>query len=287
MSRSASKSAQQTRETQAMTDYVDKSGTTELLPSQSVRPRTPSDTARPHLQSALDTIATLFVIAVSGVLLSRLIIDKPIPSGAIRTVAATKQNEPKLPDAPVPLKGAALRGNKSAPVALIVYSDYQCPYCGRFARESLPTILKKYVEPGQILLAFRNLPLTAIHPFAHKAAEAAECAGAQGKYWSMHDLLFEDQKHLSEPDLQRRADALELDRRRFDECLAGEAITQVKDDEAVAQALGITGTPTFFIGTLKAGDAVAVSRRLAGALPIQDFEKALDRVLDDSRASPR
>ncbi len=112
----------------------------------------------------------------------------------------------------------AIRGNHDAKVALIEFSDFQCPYCGVYARGTSGEIQKEFVDTGKIIYGFRNFPLTQIHPFARKAGQAALCAGAQQQLWPMHDQLFRDQKTLAVEDLRRYADELGLDRSRFTQC---------------------------------------------------------------------
>jgi len=182
-----------------------------------------------------------------------------------------------LPPEPVSLEGAAIRGSRAAKVAIIEHSDFQCPYCGRFAREILPELEKGYVATGKVLLAFREFPLT-IHPFAEKAAEAAECAGRQGKFWEMHDRLFVKQQ-LDPPSLEAHAKALHLSPGVFDTCLAGEAADKVRQDTEAGKALLVTGTPTFFVGTIQPDGRVKVLQRVSGALPLAQFGAALDRII--------
>jgi protein-disulfide isomerase len=94
-----------------------------------------------------------------------------------------------LPSEYIAMEGAHTKGSASAPAVLLVFSDFQCPFCGRFARETLSAIEREYVARGELLMAFRHLPLP-IHPQAIAAAQSAECAGSQGKFWEMHDELF-------------------------------------------------------------------------------------------------
>jgi hypothetical protein len=101
-----------------------------------------------------------------------------------------------VPTAPQSLEGAALKGDPKAPVVIIEYSDYQCPFCAKSERETLPELDQKYIGTGQVQLAFRHHPLSRLHPFATQAAEAAVCAGRLGKFWEMHAALFADPKQL-------------------------------------------------------------------------------------------
>lgn len=133
------------------------------------------------------------------------------------------------------LDGAATKGDRKAKVALIEYSDFQCPFCGRFARETLPQLDEKYVRPGKVLVAFRHLPLP-IHALAQRAAEAAECAGQQNKFWLMHDFLFRDSGQLAESKLTSSAAGLGLNDGQFKACLEGRTAAKARADAAFARA---------------------------------------------------
>jgi protein-disulfide isomerase len=186
-----------------------------------------------------------------------------------------------VPTTPQSIDGAAVRGSRAARVAVIEYSDFQCPYCRTFARNTLPELERKYVETGRVLLAFKHLPL-GIHPFAQKAAESAECAARQGKFWEMHDRLFEEQQ-LDNLALLRHANAIGLDAAGFADCLNGEAKSKVQADGAAAAAANLSGTPAFLIGTVTPEGSVKVRRVLSGAQPIEEFSRTLDQVLRETR----
>jgi len=194
----------------------------------------------------------------------------PVRNDAGRTGSAP------LPENPVSLAAMEIRGDPNASIVLIVYSDFQCPFCGKFARETLPALESKYVDTGKVRLAFRHRPLTQIHPFAMKASEAAECARRQGKFWSMHDQLFSHQNDLDTAGLLTRARDVGLDERTFQHCLGGEATGRVLQDSEDAAKLGVFGTPAFMVGITEGTGLVKVTHRLAGALPIQRFEEVLD-----------
>ena len=114
--------------------------------------------------------------------------------------------------------GAPSLGNGDAKVTLIEFSDYQCPFCGRHFSQTLPRLMTEYVKTGKVKYVLRDFPLEPIHPLAFKAAEAARCAGDQGKYWEMHGRLFSNQQALGPKDLPRHAEAVGLDVTRFQEC---------------------------------------------------------------------
>ncbi|MET0983205.1 MAG: DsbA family protein [Telluria sp.] len=160
-----------------------------------------------------------------------------------------------------------VRGNREAEVVLIEYADFQCPYCAR-AHEALASLQQQHGE--RVTLVYRHLPLTDLHPFAQPAAEAAEAAGAQGKFWEMHDALFENQGMLDEDALPAIADGLQLDGERFrGELEGGQHRGRVEGDVQEARAAGASGTPTFFInGERYRGDSdhASLGKAIEGAL---------------------
>lgn len=138
-----------------------------------------------------------------------------------------------------------VQGPAKAPVTLLEYGDYECPYCG----EAYPVVKAVQERLGdQVRFVFRNFPLAEAHPHAEHAAEAAEAAGAQGKFWQIHDLLYENQDALDDDDLVRYARALHLDVPRFvKEMKESVYIERVREDFSSGVRSGVNGTPTFFI----------------------------------------
>jgi protein-disulfide isomerase len=147
------------------------------------------------------------------------------------------------PRAPISMKDVAVRGTGSPKVTLLEFADYQCPVC----QQVQPTVAKLEEEfQGKVAFAFKDLPLP-MHPYAEKAAEASHCAAAQGKYWEYHDLMFAD-KQLDVAGLKKDARELKLDTAAFDACLdTGKMADTVNAQASEAQALGLPGTPTFFV----------------------------------------
>lgn len=137
------------------------------------------------------------------------------------------------------------RGPANAPVTIIEFADFQCPYCGRYAPQ-LTAILAKY--PTQVRLIYRHMPLGELHPNAQKAAEAAVCAQNQGKFWEMHDAMFAEQSALSVNALKAKAQRLGIDGAAFDDCLdSGRAADAVRLDAQTARDLGLSSTPVSFV----------------------------------------
>jgi len=158
-------------------------------------------------------------------------------------------------------------GSASAPVTLIEFSDYQCPYCQRVE----PTLKRlRAVYGDKLRIVWKDFPLTQIHPQAVKASEAAHCAGDQGKYWELHDVLFAKQQQLQPDDLKRHALELGLDTAKFNQCLDSSKYGErVSEGVAEGGALGVNSTPTIFIN----------GRRLSGAQPYEVFEAIIDEEL--------
>jgi protein-disulfide isomerase len=140
-------------------------------------------------------------------------------------------------------------GPATAPVTLVEYGDYECPFCGA-AHKSVEQVLQ--VMGNDLRFAFRHFPLSQIHPHAYQAAEAAEAAGAQGRFWELHDLMFENQDRLGLRDLIGYAGALGLDLERFVTDLRGHAHAgRLREDFLSGVRSGVNGTPTFFVNGLR------------------------------------
>ncbi len=174
------------------------------------------------------------------------------------------------------------RGESTARLTLVQFLDYECPYCGRFSRETMPQIDKEYVQTGKVRYVVMNLPLEGMHKSAFKAAEAAACAGEQGKFWEMHDRLFANQQIIDQ--WKSHAEAIGLDVGKFQECLdGGRQAAQVRSDMAEAQKARVTGTPAFFIAfTDTKGTTIKTVTRLVGAQPYAAFKAAIEKQLVDT-----
>jgi protein-disulfide isomerase len=180
------------------------------------------------------------------------------------------------------IANATTKGHPAAKLVIVEFSDFQCPACGHYARDTFGGLLREFVETGKVLYVFRNFPLETIHPFAFKAAEAAECAREQGKYWEMHDRLFANQRALAQPDLVAHARALGLDETRFLACLAGGMTHKVRQDIAEGSRLGVRSTPTFLVGQTEADGSIKIRGRITGAQPLSGFQAALERFMATS-----
>lgn len=167
----------------------------------------------------------------------------------------------------VPLGISPVLGNESAPVTVVIFSDFECPYCGDFARYSFPDVKKNLIDTGKVRLSFRHFPLPT-HTHAYVAAQAAACAQDQNMFWEYHDVLYAHQDALEIGKLQTYAADLGLDTELFNDCLASELrAPTVIADRQLGLDRGVAGTPTFFFN----------GRKVAGALTAAEFAAEVER----------
>jgi Na+/H+ antiporter NhaA len=211
-------------------------------------------------QARVGVLSASLIAALLGWALFRLADVRAAGSGAGR--------RPTLLDPPVDVARDHIKGPVDAPLELVEYGDFQCPFCAR-ATGSLDEVRERLGD--QLRYVFRHLPLTDVHEHAELAAQAAEAAGSQGRFWEMHDRLFAHQDALALPDLVAHARALELDVERFvNELLDGVHARRVREDVASAEVSGARGTPTFFVnGRRHSGpyDAASLVQALESSRP--------------------
>lgn len=168
----------------------------------------------------------------------------------------------------IPTEGFYSIGPADAPIVLVEFSDYQCPYCKRWHDEVYTSLMAAY--PGQVRLVYRNLPLTQIHPQAMNAAEAAMCAGEQDAYWQYHEKLFENSDALNDDLYASLAADLGLNAASFESCMTEHKyLDDIQADMQFAIDLGVQSTPTFFINGLA----------VVGAQPLSVFQQVIDEEL--------
>jgi len=218
-------------------------------------------------------LASLLSFAV-GYALGNINVGQP-QAVAQRTqvqVAPTQITKPAsgLPQ-PISADDDPFIGPQDAPITIVEFSDYQCPFCKRFREDTLDPLLARY--EGQLRFVYRDFPLSGLHPRAQIAAEAADCAQDQGKFWEMHDTLFAQQADWAEAaDVFQRfeqyADDLQLNVELFLSCLkTGKYTPEVQQELQEGQRYGVTGTPTFFIN----------GKVISGAVPLEFFEQIIDQ----------
>lgn len=194
-----------------------------------------------------------------------------------RTAAGPTLEKPIL----VSIEGGAIKGEANAKVTLVEFTDYQCPFCARHFKNTLPQLDKEYVKTGKLKYVLREFPIPSLHPQAVKAAEAANCSGDQGKYWEMHSRLFANQKAFAPEQLLTHAKAVGVEAVQFKSCLdSGKYAAKVQKDIADGKQAGTRGTPTFFLGmTEPQKSEIKAIKRIVGAQSFDNFKQAIDELL--------
>jgi protein-disulfide isomerase len=197
-------------------------------------------------------------------------IDAKLSGAAPSAPSAPSAPQPSAPQVAADVEpGRYPTGSADAPVEIIEFTDYECPFCARHYTQTEPQIMEQYVKTGKVRYTVRHFPLS-FHPNAQKASEAAECAGQQGKFWEMHNAIFENQQSIGVSDLKKYAATIGLDTTKFNTCLdSGATASIVQADFQAGQAAGVSGTPSFYIN----------GKQLVGAVPFSNFQQMIDAEL--------
>lgn len=199
------------------------------------------------------------------------------------TAGAQQIAPPQEPAAPDPeevkqkleMGHLPVKGNQNAPVTIVEFSDFECPFCGRFYSETLSQIEKEYIDTGKVKLYYRHYPLS-FHPKATPLALVSECANDQGKFWEMHDKIFDatvagTSSTATDADYTTWASELGLDTATFESCYTSKTHqAKIDEDFAAGTEVGVSGTPTFYIN----------GRQLVGAMPFASFKAIIDEELN-------
>ena len=190
------------------------------------------------------------------------------------------QQRPARPTtATVAIANKPVMGSESAPVTVVEFTDYQCPYCLRFTKTTFPSLKRDYIDTGKVRWVALNLPLP-FHKDARKAAQSAHCAGEQGKFWEMREELFRNPQKMAEENLPVHAASVGLDVEAFKACMASDRhLADIDQDARDASAVRLTGTPSFIIGKT-ASDRIA-GDVVVGAQPLNVFNAAIKKVLGE------
>lgn len=161
-------------------------------------------------------------------------------------------------------------GEKNAKVTFIEFGDYQCFFCKKFWEDTLPQLKKEYIDTGKVKFMYRDFPLSSTNPAARVAAEAAECANDQGKYWEIHDKLFQEQDRINLDNVKKWAAEIGLDSQKLNQCLDSKKYKdEVEKDYNDGIKAGVTATPTIFIN----------GKKVVGALPFATFKSLIEEEL--------
>lgn len=223
-----------------------------------------------RIKSALELTSTLLVILAASALLWTVYQQSTAPQ------------QPSAGPRVESVEGLSIAATSvtkrvgSGVLALIEFSDFECPFCRGFARNTYPSIRQGFVDSGKITFVSFAFPLESVHPLARKASEAAECAARQGKYWEMRERFYADRSALAPAALPIGAKDIGLDLNQFEACLAGgEAQKAVQAEIEQGRRLGVNSTPTFFLGRLRNDGSIDLVKRIRGAAPLAQLKSAI------------
>ena len=232
-------------------------------------------------------VAAFFAGSYTSNLNSNQISEEDLDKALAKLELKLLQNKlpTQQPSAPVKISigDDPIIGNPDAPITIVEFSDFQCPFCARFNAQTLPSIMEEYIDQGKVKLVFRDFPIQSIHPNALPAAVAAECANEQDKFKEMHDVLFEKQNEWNKLEtddalslFNQYATDMQLNQNTFDICLtSGKYIPEIRNDLDDGREYGVSGTPGFFVGNDEVGYV-----ELKGAQPFESFKKIIDAQLE-------
>jgi protein-disulfide isomerase len=212
------------------------------------------------------------VVLVALVIAAFLILPNFTPVGEIQTADSFERPQPE---------GNAA-GDPNAPIQMVEYSDFQCPFCAKFSEETEPRLMEEYVATGKVYFIYRSMGRF-IGQESVDAAEAAYCAGDQGKFWEMHDIIFANQTgenvgNYTPKRLNAFAETIGLDVGQFRSCFeGGDKTSQVNQDQVDGGAAGISATPAFVL--IYTVDGETKTQKIDGAVPFEEFQKAIDQIL--------
>jgi protein-disulfide isomerase len=232
-------------------------------------------------------VGLIVMLLVLGVAAIGYVMFKAKPSATIVAAPPSVSAAPTTPDAdakPLPAPKGWVEGSEKAPIEIVMYGDFECPGCGQFARLTEPDVETQLVKTGKVRFRFMDYPLPSIHKATLVAHNAAACAGAQNKFWEMHNRIYELQhewswfannRDMNAPKVMKRyASELGLDGKAFETCLdAKQFETQIRSNYEEGNRLGVGSTPTFIIGI----------RMIAGAQPYDVIKKLVDSATADAK----
>lgn len=211
-----------------------------------------------RLKAALDLTTSVAVLLAAGAVIWTFLVRPALSTGTARTQVEDLQN--------IQIDVSSIRHVLGDGVlAIVEFSDFQCPFCARYATETLPVVKQDILESLPVRYVAFHFPLENIHPLALLASKSAECAGQQGQFWSMHERLFKNSSALDQQYILDHEGELKLDPDRFAECLeAEETLAKIRSDQAEGRRLGVRGTPALFIGRMRPDGGIDLHRRING-----------------------
>lgn len=221
----------------------------------------------------LDLVATAAAVTGASILLVSAI--GPTREDGRRGIAA-----PAVPTTPIDIRGMTSKGSKTAGVGIVIFSDFQCPFCKKFSLEIWPTLDAEFVRTEKAMVVFSHLPIPAIHPLAMTAARTAVCADRAGKFWSFHDSLFGFDGPMSSEQISSAASTARLDSNELSRCVQSPTTSaRIESDISVARAARVSSTPMVVVGRLRNGVDLIAQRAVRGAASVDRFREAINEIL--------
>ena len=218
---------------------------------------------------ALEVI-TLVVLTVAELAVVR---------GEWRDSATAGRVQAIRPDAPLPTQPVHPRQDGprlgTGPVAALLFSEFQCPFCDVFRRDVMPVLEREYIDQNTLTLYFAHFPLESIHPYAVLAAEVAECASLRGDFWPIHGRLFDLQRSLTDSAIRSLATDVGLAGPTLDACRST-AAERVRADVELGKSLGVRATPSLLLGIARPDGTIDLRQRLSGARPVEEYRRAIE-----------
>ena len=200
--------------------------------------------------------------------------------------AVSKARPPEKTTSVTTVDNDPVLGSPTAPLTLVEFADYECPYSARHYRNTFSALKEEYIDTGKLRYVYRDFPLS-FHKRAQKAHEAASCAGEQGKYWEMHGSIFDNQKKMEVDNLREYAETIGLDLPVFNVCLdSGKYTDEINKDIDAGKEAGVRGTPSFILGRTEDNGEVK-GLFIRGAQPAAYFKKEIDQLLEQVQSSKK
>ena len=188
--------------------------------------------------------------------------------------------QPRPLPSSIDLSGGQFKGSKTSPVALVEFSDYECPFCIRHFTQVMPEVEAAYIQTNKIRYTFRDFPIDQLHPESIRAHVASHCAAEQGRFWNLHTRLFSKAGSHTPAELLTRAQEAGLNTTAFSACVAADKYSAaIRQSTAFAISMGAEGTPFFLVGTIDGASQFKPLAKLPGALPFAQFQQAIDAAL--------
>ena len=219
------------------------------------------------VKKTLDLLSSVVVVVAGGILLWNF--------------TSTPTEQERISDASgLSIPASALTNvDGDGIIAVVEFSDYECPFCASQARDTFPEIQRGLIAKGAVQYSVLNFPLEQIHPLALEAGKAAECAAEQNRFWQMHNRLFEETPTLSQEDLRIYAADAGLDMSEFSRCIVDETTAEkIRFDQALGRELGVTATPTLFLGMVQDDGSIELVKRIRGIFSYAELEAELDKL---------